>query len=190
MKKIILSIVSCMIVSFQASANTSPLIAIGADFGGDKIVDVTYSDGSKSSIEAGRGLLLSFGALIGLSESFETQASVGIKWTSTKKATNGQVDFSRFPAELLLFYRVGDFRIGGGATYHFNNKVKGTKEAAVISGDFENAVGYIGQADYFFGAAKNIGFGAKYTAIEYEPKNSDTKVDANSFGLTFTYLFM
>ncbi len=177
------------------AAKISPLIGAGIEFGGDKLVDVTYTDGSKSGIEAGRGLLLVGGVVVNLFETtphtFETQASVGIKWTSTKEATNGSVDFFRWPIELLGFYRntENNFRLGGGPVYQFGNELKGSKDAAIASSKFKNAVGLVIEGDYFVGSRKNMGLGLRFTSIKYQAETLPITVSANTLGFNFSYLW-
>lgn len=179
------------------AAKLSPVFTSGIEFGGDKLVDVTYSDGSKSNIEAGRGIILGGGIDIDLSETkphtFEAQAKVAIKWTSTKQATNGEVDWYRFPVEILSFYRntEKDFRIGGGLTYQFGNELKGSKDASNASMKFDNATGFVLEGDYFFGGQeKNWVVGLRYTAINYQAQTAGaSSVSGNSFGMNLNYFW-
>ncbi len=177
------------------AADISPFFSAGLEFGGDKLVDITYSDGSNSDIRAGRGILLSGGAVFVLSDTaphrFELQPSLGIKWTGVKEAENGSVDFYRFPIEVLSFYRNTDshFRIGGGVTYQVRNELKGTKDAALASTRFENALGLVLQGDFMVGKHRNMGFGLRYTAIKYEPKVGGDSVNGSSIGFIFTFVF-
>lgn len=178
------------------AAKVSPLFAGALEFGGDKLVDVTYSDGSKSNIEAGRGIILAGGAVVNFTETtphtFEVQGTFGIKWTSTKQATNGEVDFYRWPLELLSFYRntENNFRLGGGVTYQLGNELKGSKDASAISTKLKNALGFVVQGDYFIGAASNMALGLRYTTIQYETENFGGSASGNSFGLSFTYFWL
>ncbi len=174
------------------AARISPLFNSAIEFGGDKLIDVTYTDGSKSNIEAGRGIIIGGGALFDLTETkphaFELQTTLGIKWTSTKQATNGIVDWYRFPLEILSFYRntEKDFRIGGGLVYQFGNELNGSKDASAASMKFDNATGFILEGDYFIGAEKNMVIGLRYTSISYNPQLSGgSSVNGNSFGMSF-----
>lgn len=186
----------CIISSYAHALKLSPLVTSAIEFGGDKLIDVTYSDGSKSNIEAGRGIILGGGVDIDLSETkphtFEAQATLGIKWTSTKQASNGEVDWYRFPLEILSFYRntEKDFRVGGGLTYQFGNELKGSKDASTASTRFDNATGFVVEGDYFVGAEKNLVVGLRYTAISYQAQiPGATSVSGNSFGVNLNYFW-
>ncbi len=178
------------------AAKLSPVFTSALEFGGDKLIDVTYSDGSKSNIEAGRGIILGGGVNIDLTETkphtFEAQATLGVKWTSTKQATDGSVDWYRFPLELISFYRntEKDFRIGGGLVYQFGNELKGSKDASNASAKFDNSTGYVIEGDYFLGTEKNMSIGLRYTGISYNPRISGAgAVNGNSYGFNFNFFW-
>lgn len=56
-----LVIVALLFVICDAQAKLSPVFVSGMEFGGEKLVDVSYEDGSTSNIEAGRGLVFGGG---------------------------------------------------------------------------------------------------------------------------------
>ena len=59
---------SILFASESAQAvKVSKAIGLGMDFGGDKLVDVVYTDGSRSDIEAGRGVIINGGLIIDFS---------------------------------------------------------------------------------------------------------------------------
>lgn len=174
----------------------SPAMGIGFEFGGEKIVDVVYTDGSRSDIESGRGLYLNGGLVINISETtphtFETQVTAGYKFTSTKQASNGEVSFNRWPIELLTFYRNTEryFRFGGGVTYQVSNELKGTNAAVAATASFKNATGLVLEADWFLGPQHDLVVGARYTVISYQAQSSPSPtISANSVGLVMTFVW-
>ena len=195
-RKFVASILFTLIGYLPAASASivSPAMTLGAEFGGEKIVDVVYADGSRSDIEAGRGLFLSGGVVINLSETiphtFETQLTAGFKFTSTKQASNGEVSFNRWPIELLTFYRNTEryFRFGGGVVYQVSNELKGTNAAANATASLKNATGLVLEVDWFVGAQHDLVVGARYTAISYQAQNSSS-VSGNSYGLVMTFVW-
>ncbi len=189
-----------VIVSFSGNSsatNVSPVITSALEFGGDKLVDFTYTDGSKTNIEAGRGIVIGGGVNIDLTETsphtFEAQLTLALKWTSTKEAKNGEVDWYRFPIELISFYRRSEMnlRVGAGVSYQFANELRGSKEVSQASEKFENATGFIFESDYLVGDRKNLGIGFRYTAIDYRARApGSTFVNGNSFGVSISYFFL
>lgn len=171
-----------------ATAGLALVLSLGFEFGGEKIVDVTYTNGSSSSIEAGRGISLNGGVIYRPEESsalgdFEFQGTVGGKFTSTKEATNGNITWSHWPIDALAFWRKDDqpYRLGGGVTGHFGNKLEGSGVASAINVSVDNAVGFVVAGDYFYGAEKNVMIGGRYTSIKYKANGST--VDGNNFGV-------
>lgn len=173
-----------------------PAFTSALEFGGDKLIDITYSDGSKSSIEAGRGIVFGGGVNIDLSETvphtFEAQLTAAIKWTSAKEAKNGNVDWYRFPLELISFYHNTErnYRLGGGLTYQIANELKGSGDAAAAAMKFDNGAGYVLEGDYFFGEKKDLILGVRYTGINYRAQNAaSSTINGSSWGIAFNYVW-
>lgn len=197
MRKVVFSVLLLIFLPCLArAAHFSPVFTSALEFGGDNLVNLTYSDGSTSNIEAGRGILLGAGVDVDLTGTtphrFEAQLTGGMKWTSTQKATNGEVDWYRFPIEFMSFYRnmEKDFRVGGGLVYQIGNQLSGTKEAAVVSTHFDNAIGFVLQGDWILGPEKNIGIGIRYTGITYKAQVAGASmVKGSSLGMCFEYFW-
>jgi hypothetical protein len=183
-----------LVPSFAFALTFKPLMSTSLEFGGDILVSITYSDGSTSKITGGQGMSLNGGAYVALVEEsnhqIDVQATLGVKYAGSKKTTNGGMNFLRFPIEVLGFYsRPSDkFRVGGGLAYHFANQLKGTQDAAGLSADFKNTLAFLAQGDYFMGEKSQFGLGLRYTLVSYQVASSP-KVDGNSFGFVFSFLF-
>ena len=168
------------------------LFNFSMDFGGDKLLDLTYNDGSKSDITSGDGILLGGGAAVELysteSFAFDFQPSLSWKFTTIQEASNGNATWTRFPADMLLFFRdkKNSFRIGAGLTHHMMNKLDGEGVLSQATQEFDNTLGYIIQADYMLDYF--MSFDLRYTAISY---SSDTvsAVNANSIGVGMSFFF-
>ena len=162
-----------------------PAIVAGADFGGDKIVTVTFTNGDTQSIRAGDGLYLGAGVSIRNDDNkIEFLGTVNYKYTSVS-ADNGDVTWTRVPLDALVFYRWERFRVGGGVTYHMSPKIHGSGAASGLNVTVDNALGEVLQADLLVGPKFSIG--ARYTHIEY--KNNSGNAKGDSAGLTLGYAF-
>jgi hypothetical protein len=194
--KILIPLILLLLPALAQAMNVSPLVMTGLEFGGDKLVSAHYSDGSTSDIQAGRGIVLAGGAVIDLTETaphaFEAEATLGVKWTSTKAATNGEADWWRWPIEILSFYHNTEkhFRAGAGISYQIGNSLKGSKDASSLTTRFQNAAGIVFQGDYFVGEKNNVGLGLRYTLIQYSQAGSSNSVNGNSLGLEMTYCWL
>src|SRR5262245_35059618 len=103
-----------------------PVIVLGADFGGDKIVTVRFTNGESESIKAGDGFYLGAGvSLRNDDNTIEFLGTVNYKYTSVT-ASNGDVTWTRVPIDTLVFYRWEKFRAGAGLTYHMSPKIGGS----------------------------------------------------------------
>lgn len=175
----------------SGAAEIRPLFKAGYDFGGDTLVTVVFTDGSTHSIKSNDGLYLGGGiSILNEARNIETEVSLSFKF-DTISADNGDVDWTRFPLDVLVFYRMPKLRVGGGATYHINPKLDGSGAASNVDLKFDNALGLILQADYFVMETKTLtmSLGVRYTALEYKVKGGSASADSNGLGVTFGIRF-
>ena len=167
------------------------IIRVGGEYGGDKLLEFEYEDGTTPDVTAGGGILLSVGggaqlARLGRS-SLDAQLSAGFKWRTIPPADNQDANWIRFPVEGLLFYRhPSGFRLGAGATVHVANAFKTSGAVLNESIEFNNTPGAIVQVEYVRG---NVSFDLRYTMLEYEEKSGDFTVDASSIGVGIGFMF-
>lgn len=164
------------------------VVQLGIDVGGDEMAKATFVDGESDSINAGELLHFDIGLLIPSSPSnpeWESQLTIGWKNDSIS-AENGTLDWSRFPVDFLQFYVMNDWRFGAGLTWHFNPILEGS---GVVSGEveFDNALGFLLEADYLIGLNREMYLGARVTLIEYEVETES--VQADSFGAVWGWRF-
>jgi hypothetical protein len=171
-----------------------PLAGINAEFGGAKLLTVTYTDGSTSDVMAGQGFTAFGGvALQGLVDlnplTVDLQVTLGVKYSTIQQASNANVDFFRFPAELLMMGHWMGLRFGAGPTYHFGNSISGSGLLSGANANFDNALGVVAQVDYTFAEHWNLGL--RYTSISYQdPSLGIGKTDAGNFGVEASYFFL
>lgn len=171
----------CLLVSM-------PLCAVdlageaGVHFGGDTMVTVTDSDGKTDSLRAGEELSLAAGAAFRIGESMALTATFGMK----KEAVfpdDGSITFTRYPFNLLLLYRSGKWRFGGGLTVHMNPVYKADTGTDRRTVEFKNAPGVLLDAHYF--VIEDVYVAGRYTWIEYEVENDPaaTSYNGSSIGI-------
>jgi len=167
------------------AADVRPVAKLGFDFGGDNLVTAQFSNGSSESIKANELLYLGGGAsIITDSKDIEVEVTLSYKFKNIS-ATNGDIKWTRFPLEALVFYRMPKFRLGGGLTYHLGPKLSGSGIASNINGNFDDSLGLVLQADYLITQKASVG--ARYTSLKY--KIGGTSVDASGVGITAGYRF-
>lgn len=192
MKKIQWMLIVCLIPALAQAASIRPLIGFNAEFGGDRLLKVIYTDGSTQDVNAGQGFGLFGGATVeGLIDlnpvTIDLQATLGVKYATISQASNASVDYFRFPAELLVFGHIKGFRLGAGPVYHFANSLVGSGDLSSLNYSFDGAFGVTAQADYTFGDHWNVGL--RYTGISYkDDKDGIPSTNANNFGVEIGYI--
>lgn len=183
------------IVSLPASTTYAQIpihgiIRFGGEYGGEKVLEFEYEDGTTPDVTAGGGLLLSVGGGAQLARlgrgALDAQLTAGFKWRTIPPADNQDANWIRFPLEGLLFYRLpSGFRVGAGPTVHFGNKFKTSGAVLNQSVEFKNTPGVVVQAEYI---RRNVSFDLRYTKLEYEVESSGEPVDASSIGIGISFL--
>ena len=176
----------------EAQGRLRGAIRFGGDYGGDKVLQFEYEDGSTPDVIAGGGLLLTAGGALGVftrgAHSVDAQVNLGVKYRTIPEASNQDVSWLRFPLEGLLYYRtpVG-IRLGAGATVHLHNVMEASGAVLNSRVEFKNKPGLLLQAEY---VRKNISFDLRYTALDYELSSGGSgTVDASSIGGGMTFFF-
>jgi hypothetical protein len=139
-------------------AEIRPLLKAGLDLGGDKMLTVVFDDGDTQDIKANDGFYLGGGfAVIDAARRMEYHLTAAFKY-GVIAAENGDVEWTRFPLEALVFYRFPRIRVGGGLTYH----VSPTVETSGAVGGRYTILEYDAK-DAFSGSAKSNGFGISFS---------------------------
>lgn len=185
-----LALAATLLIAAPARAtDVEPMLKVGADFGGDELVTVTFTNGDTRTIHANDGLFLGGGVSI-LNDERDVEAEISLSFKfDTINASNGEVTWSRWPLDALLFYRLPSMRVGGGLTYHINPELKGSGVVGNVFDKYDNALGFIVQADYSISERHHIG--VRYTGIEYKLNAPGLQGTAksNGFGLVFSASF-
>jgi len=157
------------------------LAQLDADFGGDNVATVYFEDDSDQNLKAGQGLAISLGGWFRPieSSSFEVQASVGYKF-STTAASNADIGMQRVLLQLEGLYRwPNGFFLGGGLMQHMSPRLDG--DGFFPDVDFDDATGF------------NLELGWKWISLHYADitYSSDEfeDVDASHVGVRFTWRF-
>ncbi|HYS75825.1 MAG TPA: outer membrane beta-barrel protein [Burkholderiales bacterium] len=156
------------------AADVRPIIKAGIDVGGDTVVSVNVTGGSSSSksISANEGVFVGGGVSILMdSREFEVELAASYKF-STIAAQNGDIDWTVLPLDALVFYRLPYVRLGGGLTYHLGPTLKGSGAANGLEAKYDDALGFVLQADYML--KNRFNFGARYTNVNYKANSIRT----------------
>jgi opacity protein-like surface antigen len=161
---------------------------MGLTFGGDKLATVSYEKIGDVSIKAGAGVIFVGGVENRVNPSFSLQSTIGFHVDDTPAAKNGSVKFQRFPVELMGYYHFApQFRLGGGARYVSNPKLKGSGVAGDIYYKFDNTLSPVLEGEYMY--SDNLGFKLRYVSEKYEAKGVKGSIDANHVGISANFYF-
>jgi opacity protein-like surface antigen len=163
------------------------VLGAGLTGGGATLANVTYTNGDSENIKAG-GLLMLYGGLeTRVGDLVRLQATFGYHIDDTN-ASNGRVRFSRYPIDVLALYPVSDnVRLGAGAQFVNNPKLKGSGVASGVNQEYDSTVGFILEGEYLF--TPMIGLKLRGVSEKFKESNTGVKVNGNHFGLLFNVYF-
>ncbi len=191
MKKILLACAVSLPMIACAQADQKPLrlaLSMGLSAGGDTITTVSYTDGTRSNVSAGTGLILSAGADYRFNQYFSGQANIGYHARFTPEASNGDATFSRIPVELLGYYHINEqWRAGAGARFNRNVKLSGSGAGSQYNRSFNNSNGAILEAEYLFNPQWSVK--VRVVKEEFETTYGKQKFSGNHFGLIGSFYY-
>lgn len=149
------------------------------EYGGDPVVEVTFTDGSTQKITAGQGGTFSFGTDFRPTPNFGIRTLVGWKF-ATSAADNVTLLLTRVPVEAVAsYYFSPDVRLGVGASYHAAVNFDGGGLGPNLA--FDPAAGATVEL-----AWKAVAL--TYTSMTYTDELG-AQYNASNFGVSLSYLF-
>ncbi|HKV96400.1 MAG TPA: hypothetical protein VJR90_02785 [Gammaproteobacteria bacterium] len=150
----------------------------GVTGGGDKLVQVDFSDGSSQSLYAGDSGYLDVGVLQDFGDPhWSLKGTLGYAYAAVN-GSNATISFSHVPLEVTGLYNLGNNHFGFGLRYDMNPRLD--LDGLGPNGNFNNALGWILEYRWWL-------FGVRYTNIMYRSPQGDAS--GNSLGLFFNYAF-
>lgn len=185
MKKIIAGMIPLMVAT-MLHAEVKPLFNLGFEAGGDRLQTVTFTNGDTEYIKAGDGFIIEGGAEIQSDAHFGMHLLLGLKADSVG-GDNGDVMFYRTTLTGLGTYRVNEFTMAAGLTYHLSPELDGDGVASNVNVPFEDALGTVIQLGYR--VVPDMDIGLRATMISYDVENSPVSVDGDSIGMYLGFTF-
>lgn len=178
-----------------AAGEVDLLGTFGWSRGGDTLTNINaaaleeddLSSDDAKAFRAGNGIAIKLGAVYSPSDEFnDWEVQITFGWKRSKFSEDDanysnfdDLEFSRFPLDIMGFYRFHILRFGAGLTYHINPVLGGDGLASQVDGNFDNSLGVILGVDIMI---RNLFIvGLNYEIIDY--RSSTEQVDANNFGL-------
>lgn len=168
-----------------------PLLGVGLTVGGDKFVEgIQYDDGYSEDIAAGQFLQIYAGVRYQAVPQFSLQATAGYHVDETRRSSNGNARFARYPFEVLAHFHVNDqVRVGGGVRFVTGAQFNSSGLLAQGNPSFDNTTGAVVEAEYL--AAPQLGLKLRYVSEKYQARAPFAgTVDGSHVGFMFNwYLF-
>jgi hypothetical protein len=164
----------------QPNSRFGPVLEAAAEFGGDNVVKVFYTNGDTQDIRAGQGVTLSGGLHYQLPRfPLDSAATVGYKFVRTSDY-HTDLGINRVVFKVTGTYELPrHFWIDAGPVWHTAVKLNG--DGYVPDIDFDDAIGVTAGFGWRW-------FGVTYTGIRYSSPLTGG-VDANNVGVTATWKF-
>lgn len=147
----------------------------GIEFGGAKLIELTFTDGSTQSLTAGQGGTIAAGLQYrpAAAPRLSVSGTVGYKFV-TNASSNASIGITRVPLELVGRWTLNDdWWAGAGVVKHASVKVEG--DGFIPDAAFEASVGPTLELGWRWVALT-------YTSMEYTAPGGQT-FDAGSIGV-------
>jgi len=151
------------------------------DFGGDDLVQLSYTDGDTQNVKSGQGVAFGVGGWFRpvASVPFELQGILGYKVVFTA-ADNADIKLTRSTLQLNGIYRfANDWYVGAGFVRHMSPELDGDGFFDDI--EFDDANGFNAEVGWRW-------IGLHYTKMDYSSPGYED-ADASNIGIRFTYRF-
>ena len=158
----------------------SLLVSGGYDFGGDKLLEIEYFDGSVDTLRTGQGFNLNIGGELrpNASKDFSLRGTAGFRFSSNRESDVDATIYS-FPIELSAnWYPSRNLRFGVGYVEHLNTTLDSRDFGDT---NFEDASGPKYEIAY-------KGFAVTFTNIDYRDQDG-FKYSADTVGLSYSIAF-
>ena len=191
MKKIALlgalALASSLALAQSAPMRSNLFVNLGYGSGGDTLASVTMTDGSSQSIKAGKGVTIKGGVefWIGQNATFQLSGAYQVDDTT---ATNGNITFSRWPIEGLMFWNMSEqVRLGGGLRKSTGAKLKGSGVASSFGSYLlESTTGIVLEGEYLF--TPQAGITLRYVKESFTV-NGGPSISGDHVGVGLNYHF-
>lgn len=171
LKAITLALFVTLLFTGQAclAGEKNYFLELGLHTGGDQIPTEKMAPQHTGKIKAGNFVSVSLGGIIKLNQNLALSPSIGIQYFTNRlllfefDKTDWQITVLNLP----ILYRVYDWQIGAGLTYHYkptltaSNRNENYKE----KWEFDNSLGSIIKLDYYYNDEESIGL--QYMQIDY-----------------------
>lgn len=157
------------------------LVDLTAEFGGDAVAEVYFTNGDDQKVKAGQGLSIAIGGEFTFPkiEKLKIRGWIGYKYLTTQ-ADNANITLTRVPINLSASWMITkDIRIGTGLAMQTGIKFKADGLGDDIN--FDNANGPLFELGWRW-------ISLRYTLMNYKDDMGET-YNANALGISLNFVF-
>ena len=171
------------------------IAGIGVTGGGDRLATARYRNYyyyEDRDIRAGQLLQIHGGIEWRVAPAVTMQATIGYHGDSVD-GWNGDIDFTRYPLELLAHYQFAPmWRVGGGLRYTINPRLDGwsidrSGVARDLDVKFKRSLGPVIEVEFL--VARWVGIKLRGAFERYKPRGGGPTADGNHIGLFGNFYF-
>ena len=171
---------------------------LGFTAGGDRLATARFReydywyggyDYEDRSVRAGQLFQLHAGVEWRVAPAVTMQATIGYH-TDSVDARNGDIDFTRYPLELLAHFQFApQWRAGGGLRYTLNPRLSGGGVARDVDIKFKRSLGPVVEVEFLPSNIKWLGVKLRGVIERYKPRDGGESANGNHFGLFANFYF-
>lgn len=152
--------------------------------GGEELVKVRFDDGTTKKITSGGFMQFSIGMEYTFPETpYTIHTTFGIHFDNAS-ATNGSVEFSRTPVELICLYHLNEkIRLGAGLRKTYSPELTSSGDIDIGDYTMNSSLGYIAQVDFNY--TDRTGAFLRFVKEAY----LDGSIRGNHFGVGLSFRF-
>ena len=171
------------------------VVGIGFTGGGDRLATARFRDygyrysyyDDEESVRAGQLMQLNVGLEWRVAPALTMQGTIGYHWDGVD-ARNGDIDFTRYPLELLMHYQFApQWRAGGGLRYTINPRLNGSGVARDLDTTFKRSFGPVVEVEFL--PLNWLGVKLRGVVERYKPRDGGSSANGNHIGLFANFYF-
>lgn len=189
MKPILVLALAALAAGAQAqTAGLRPFVGLGVTGGGDTLATVEYTNGDRQNIKSG-GAVEIVGGVEYRQEGLPVSVRGSIAYHfDSSHARNGDVQFARWPVELLALWHPDEsISVGAGVRKATGARLTSSGDANIGDYDIGSEVGLVFEAEYR--VYRGLGIALRFVGEKYKAPGTGEKIDGNHVGLRVNYHF-
>ncbi|WP_341501740.1 hypothetical protein [Gallaecimonas sp. GXIMD4217] len=181
---------------WQADPGFSFTLFGGFTTGGDKIAEISFTDGTTDSVRFGGRYHFGIGGVYEVPDSrwlFGANLGYHVNWADD---ADNEVTIKRYTLEAIPYYRLGRHLLGAGISWHFGGEVEVDEQTDIFGfkeAKMDDEIGFLVEYNYQLYRHGWVGF--RYQIVDYDIDEVDgvgipaVNFDADHWGIYYRAVF-